>query len=92
MRGMIPAIKLLVSRGSVVERGHAMWNFITQVGPASGTVTFANDLSLLVVGLVGLVWVSVGMIAFEAVRYYLSEKTQPTATVPPSAVDYREAA
>jgi hypothetical protein len=69
-----------------------MWNLITQVGPANATVIFANDLSLFVAGLVGLVWLSVGMMAFETIRYYLSEKTQPTATAPTPAIDYREAA
>ena len=68
-----------------------MWSFITQVGLANATIHFTDDLSLFLIGLVGLVWLSVGMIAFETVRYYLSEKTRPAATMPTRAADHRAA-
>jgi hypothetical protein len=70
-----------------------MWSFIAQSGFANATVDFTNDLSLLLVSLVGLVWVSVGMIAFEAVRHYLSEKARPLAEAGSAATaEYQEAA
>jgi hypothetical protein len=86
---MIPALKLLVRDILELKGGYAMWSFIPQVGLANATIHFTNDLSLFLVGLVGLVWFSVGMIVVETVRYYLSEKTQPAAPVSTIAADYR---
>ena len=39
-----------------------MLNFITTVGHTSATVNFTNDLSILLSGLIGLVWLSAAMI------------------------------
>jgi hypothetical protein len=69
-----------------------MWNFIAQAGLATTPLEFTHDLSLLLVGLLGLVCVSGAMIAFDAVRHYRSETVRPTATTAPTAPGYREAA
>src|SRR5215207_940406 len=35
---------------------------------------FTNGLSLLIVGLIGLMWLSAGIIAFIAIQHYWAEK------------------
>lgn len=69
-----------------------MWSFMIQPGLAIATVDLTNDLPLLIAGLVGVVWLSTGMIAFAAIRHYLSQRTKPTAEATPAIVDHREAA
>jgi hypothetical protein len=67
-----------------------MWNFTTQSGLATTVLDFTNDLSLLGVGLVGLMAVAGGAIVFMALRYHLSQRTTPAVeTIYPSQ---REAA
>jgi hypothetical protein len=69
-----------------------MWHVIAQSGFASAGVDFTDSLSLLVAGLVSLVWLSAGLIAFLAVQPYWSQ-TQPRvpeATLGP--LDHQEAA
>jgi hypothetical protein len=70
-----------------------MWSIIAQAGVANVTVDFTHDLSLLLVGLVSLVWVSGGMLAFAAVRHYLAERPEPAAAAGSAATaEYRKAA
>jgi hypothetical protein len=69
-----------------------MWSFMTQPGLATATVDFTSDLSLLLTGLVGVMWLSVGMTAFAAIRHYVSRQTKPLAETAPTPVDHREAA
>jgi hypothetical protein len=69
-----------------------MWNFITQPGLASAVVDFTSELSPVIVGLLGLVGLSAGMIVFAAIRYHRSQRTQPTAGTAPASTDQREAA
>ncbi len=69
-----------------------MWGFSIQPGFATAIIDFTNDLSLLTVGLVGLVGLSAGVIVFTAIQHYLSEKTQPVVETVPAFTDYREAA
>lgn len=69
-----------------------MWDFVAQPGIVSAVVEFTNELSLLIVGLVGLVWLSAGAIVVAAIHYYLSQKTKPAASTTPFATDHREAA
>jgi hypothetical protein len=70
-----------------------MWNFInTQPGLATAVLDFTNDLSPLGVGLVGLIWLSVGLIIFMAAQHYLSQATKPTAGTTSTPADYRNAA
>jgi len=69
-----------------------MGYFIPQLGLASAVLDFTNDLSLLLVGLVGLVWLSGGIIAFIALRHYLSQKIEPVAETRAASTDRRDAA
>jgi hypothetical protein len=43
-----------------------MWHFVAQPGLATASVDFTSSFSLLGVGLVGLMWLSTGLIAFMA--------------------------
>ena len=69
-----------------------MWSFIAQSGLAPGVVDFTNALSLLGVGLVGLVALSAGLIALTALRQQGSQAPQAVAETTPAPVDYRAAA
>ena len=69
-----------------------MWSFSIQPGFATALVDFTNDLSLLTVGLLGLMGLCAGMIAFAAARHYLAEKARPAVEAAPSFPDYRKAA
>jgi len=69
-----------------------MWNFITQSGMATTVVDFTNEFSPLLVGLVSLVWLSVGVIVVIAIRHYLTEKTRLGRRTEVSTVDRRKAA
>ena len=69
-----------------------MLNFISTVGHASATLNFTDDLSVFLSGLVGLVWLSAGMIVYYALRETYSEKAKPVSSTSPHAVDYRLAA
>ena len=64
-----------------------MENFIAQ--PALVT---ASDLSLLLTGLVGIMWFSAGMLVWMAIRHYVAEQTMPIADITLTPVDAREAA
>jgi hypothetical protein len=64
-----------------------MGNFIAQ--PAVAT---ASDLSFLLTGLVGIMWVSVGMLAWMAIRHYIAQPTLPVAGITLAPIDAREAA
>ena len=69
-----------------------MWNFIAQSGLTTAGVDFTNALSLLGVGLVGLVALSAGLIALTALRQQGSQAPQAVAETTPAPVDYRAAA
>lgn len=49
-----------------------------------------DDLSLLLIGLVGLVWLYAGMIVFMAISHYLSQMTKPETET--TSTDHRDAA
>ena len=49
-----------------------MWYSIAQSGLASAGVDFTDSLSLLIAGLVSLVWLSAGLIAVLAMRHLWS--------------------
>jgi hypothetical protein len=69
-----------------------MWSVIAQSGLAGAGVDFTDSLSPLVVGLVSLVWLSVGLIAVMAVQHYWSQ-TQPRLPEATSdAPDHQKAA
>ena len=69
-----------------------MWNIVTPSGIATATVDLTNDLSLLLIGLVGLVWVCAGFLAWEAIRYYIAQPTISVTEAPSASGDIREAA
>ena len=54
-----------------------MLNFISTVGPASATVNFTDDLSILLIGLIGLIWLSATMIVVSALRESVSRPVKP---------------
>ena len=69
-----------------------MLSFIAQAGCTTTVVDFTNDLSSLLVGLVTLTVLSVGMIAFEAVRYHFAQKAEVPTEMAPATIEYRQAA
>jgi len=71
-----------------------MWYSIAQSGLASVGVDFTESLSLLVAGLVSLVWLSAGLIVVLAVQHHWSHP-QPQMRLSETtadAVDHQEAA
>jgi len=69
-----------------------MWHVIAQAGLASAGIDFTDSLSLLVAGLVGLVWLSAGLIAFMAVQHYWSQTQTQLSETTPGPLDHQEAA
>jgi len=69
-----------------------MWHVIAQAGLASTGVDFTESLSLLVAGLVGVVWLSAGLIAFMALHHYWSQTQTRMQEAPPDSLDHQEAA
>ena len=69
-----------------------MWHVIAQAGLASAGVDFTESLSLLVAGLVGLVWLSAGLIAFLAGQHYWSQPQTQVSETTPGSPDHQEAA
>ncbi len=69
-----------------------MWTFSNYSGMATTVVDFTTEFAPLLVGLMSLVGVSAGMIAVMAIRHYLSQRSQPTPQVTPTAPAYRAAA
>jgi len=67
-----------------------MWHVMAQAGLASAGVDFTESFSLLGAGLVGVVWLSAGLIAFMALHHYRSQTRLPEAT--PRPLDHQEAA
>ncbi|MBI3302396.1 MAG: hypothetical protein HYZ72_10030 [Deltaproteobacteria bacterium] len=67
-----------------------MWSFATQPGLATAVLDFTNDLSWLGVGLLGLMALAAGSVAFVAIRHQVSQRTKPAVETAPA--DYREAA
>ena len=67
-----------------------MWSFVTQPGIATAVLDVTNDLSLLGVGLLGLTMLSIGSIAWVAIRHHLSQDTEPAVETAPT--NYRKAA
>jgi hypothetical protein len=75
-----------------VCKGVRMWYGIAPSGLASTGVDFTESLALLIAGLVSLVWLSAGLIAFLAVQHYWfqTQTRVPEATL--DALGHREAA
>ena len=69
-----------------------MWNFIAQPGIATASVDFTGDFLLLALGLLGLLALSAGLIAVDAIRQHMSQKTEPVAGPASASADYQDAA
>ncbi len=69
-----------------------MWTFMTQSGMATTVVDFTSEFSPLLIGLVSLLWLSVGMLVCLALQDSLSRKVKPEAGTNPVSSDHREAA
>ena len=68
------------------------WYGIAQPGLANTGVDFTDSLSLLVAGLVSLVWLSVGLIAILALQHYWSQPQMRSLAATSDAPEHREAA
>ena len=79
---------------SLSAREVSMWYSSIQSGLASVGVDFTDSLSLLIAGLVSLVWLSTGLLAVLAVQHYWSQpQTQIRLSEAASdAMDHHEAA
>ena len=69
-----------------------MWNFMSQSGPAMAVLDFTNDLSVLFIGLVGIVGLSAAMIVWAALCPYLSQKHERAAEMPSCETNQQDAA
>ena len=69
-----------------------MLSFITQSGYTTTGLDLTTELSSLLVGLVTVLVLSAGRIAFEAVRYHLVQKAQVPTEMVPAITEYQQAA
>jgi hypothetical protein len=69
-----------------------MWSFLNQPGPATGSLDFTNDLSLLLIGLLSVVWLSTGIIVWIAMSHYLLRKPESVENVVSTATEQQDAA
>jgi hypothetical protein len=69
-----------------------MWHVMAQSGLARAGVDFTESLSPLVAGLVGLVWLSAGLIAVLAVHHHWSQPQPRLSEATPDFLDRQEAA
>ena len=91
--GIFSAQTLYVRTTAIKGKGvHPMLNFITTVGHTSATVNFTNDLSILLSGLIGLVWLSAAMIVVSALRESFSRPVNPELLMTNEVPEHRLAA
>ena len=69
-----------------------MFSFIAPIGYTTTGIDLTNNLSSLLVGLVTLIVLSAGMIAFKAVRYHFTQKAAVPTEMAPATIEYRQAA
>ncbi len=69
-----------------------MWSFLNQSGPATASLDLTNDLSLLLVGLLSVMWLSTGIIVWMAVYHSLFRKTESVENLASAAVEHEDAA
>lgn len=69
-----------------------MMSFIAHAGYATTVLDLTNELSSLLVGLIGLTAVSAAMIVIEIARYRTEQKTQSVADTVSTTIDYQQAA
>jgi hypothetical protein len=72
----------------------AMGTFISQLGLATASFYYTNDFSPILVGLVGVIWLSSGLIVWATIQHYLypSWKLETGGTSPSIVEDLRDAA
>jgi hypothetical protein len=75
-----------------LQTGVHMRHVIAQAGLASTGVDFTESLSLLGAGLVGVVWLSAGLIVFLALQHYWSQPRTRLPETTPNPLDHQEAA
>jgi hypothetical protein len=69
-----------------------MWNVMPQAGLTTTVIDFTSEFSPFLLGLLGLLGLSAGMIAWIAIRYYWSQKADITGEAVSFAESQREAA
>lgn len=69
-----------------------MWNVMPQAGLTTTVIDLTSELSPLLFGLLGLLGLSAGMIAWITIRYYWSQKADTIEKAVSSAESQREAA
>ena len=69
-----------------------MWNFISSTGLATSVLDFTTDFSPLLMGLVGVVWLSAGLIIGAAIHHYLFRQPETGWEAPSPAEDQHDAA
>ena len=69
-----------------------MWNFIGSTGLAPSVLDFTHDFSPLLVGLVGMVWLSAGLIVWATIHHYMIRQPETGWEAPAPAEDLRDAA
>lgn len=80
--------KKLLSR----KEERIMWSFMNQSGLAIASLDFTNDLSLLLIGLLSVMWLSTGIIVWMAVYHSLFRKTESVENLASAAVEHEDAA
>jgi hypothetical protein len=65
---------------------------MTQLGLATIILDFTRDLSPLIIGLLSILWLSVGFIIFAAIQEHRSRKTILLEKETPVSEDHRDAA
>ena len=69
-----------------------MLSFIAQAGYATAVINLTNELSSLLVGLIGLTAMSAAMIVVASARYRTAQKTQSVADTVSTTIEYQQAA
>jgi hypothetical protein len=69
-----------------------MWNSILQSSTATAIVDVTNELSPLLIGLVSILWLAAGMLAWSTLHHYLTQKIKPVDDTKSGSTSRREAA
>jgi hypothetical protein len=69
-----------------------MFTVIAQSGYTTTGIDLTTELSSLLIGLVTLLVLSAGMIAFEAVRHHFAPQAQVPTEMAPAIREWRQAA
>ncbi len=69
-----------------------MCGIFPQSGLTTAVLDFTNDLLPLIVGLIGLMCLSAGMIAGMAIKYYLSQRANSAVEPAATPTNHRDAA